>query len=675
MPSWTTWFPPRSALVRPGRAVILLFAWVFVAACKDGIGPDGSSGAVVITLGGERYDEQTVAVGDALPLSAQVLEASGDPVPGEKVSWSSSEPDVATVDGNGLVLARAIGTTHIIARHRVGVDSARVNVAAPITGPVSCASAAELSIEVGGIRSFPGDEAFMLCLPGPANDVSDYAVMLVNTAGSPASSLAVQLMANGISTVFNPPSPSRAVHTQLDTPLLAQENVSFHSQWRERSSRALEPLLQGPASPTARTTRQLQVNELVTLNGGIGGDPCEAGSTRSGVVRHVSQRAAIVEDLSNPPGGFSNTDYAEFASFFDTEVWPLVTETFGAPSDIDQNGRAIIFFTVTVNELPENSNLSQYAGSFIGGFFFNRDLFSVDSCAGSNAAEMFYLMVPDPVGDQDEGGRRQFSAEFVKRRVPTLLVHEFQHLVNDSRRLHINRAPVWEQTWLNEGLSHIAEELMFFRRSGLQPRQNLGPTAFGTAASRDAFRSFQLDNVDRLTAFLGAPMETSLIGPDGLATRGATWSFLRYAADRFPLGEQVFWQRLVRDPRVSGFDNLRSVLGEDPQEWVRDWAVAVYADDTQLGGNPRYQVPSWNFRAIYGGMGTVVPTRVDQPYPIQVERLQNDVGRTVTLLGGSGGYLRVGVPANGRAAVRITVGGSSLLPPPARLKVIVARVR
>ena len=51
--------------------------------------------------------------------------------------------------------------------------------------------------------------------------------------------------------------------------------------------------------------------------------------------------------------------------------------------------------------------------------------------------------------------------------------HEFQHLISASRRLYVNDASEFEETWLNEGLSHIAEELLFYSASGLAPRQNI----------------------------------------------------------------------------------------------------------------------------------------------------------------------------------------------------------
>jgi hypothetical protein len=108
----------------------------------------------------------------------------------------------------------------------------------------------------------------------------------------------------------------------------------------------------------------------------------------------------VLADTTNPSGGFSTADYQRFAARFDTLVYPLDVTNFGAPADIDKNSKVVLLFTGAVNALtPPKST------SYVGGFFFGRDLFPTDStaefgegCAGSNYAEMFYLLTPDPTG-------------------------------------------------------------------------------------------------------------------------------------------------------------------------------------------------------------------------------------------------------------------------------------
>ena len=54
-----------------------------------------------------------------------------------------------------------------------------------------------------------------------------------------------------------------------------------------------------------------------------------------------------------------------------------------------------------------------------------------------------------------------------------VIAHEFQHLINAGRRMYVNNALDFEDTWLDEGLAHVAEELLFYREAGLRPKGNI----------------------------------------------------------------------------------------------------------------------------------------------------------------------------------------------------------
>ena len=90
------------------------------------------------------------------------------------------------------------------------------------------------------------------------------------------------------------------------------------------------------------------------------------------------------------------------------------------------------------------------------------------------------------------------------------IAHEFQHLINASRRLYVNHADSRiEKVWLDEALAHVAEELNFYAASGLAPRQNLGQTeVLANQARVNAFNEFQLENFGRSDEYLRAPAST-----------------------------------------------------------------------------------------------------------------------------------------------------------------------
>jgi hypothetical protein len=395
------------------------------------------------------------------------------------------------------------------------------------------------------------------------------------------------------------------------------------------------------------------VGDLVSLNASI--QACQAPNNRTGRVVAVSQRAVIVEDVANPAGGFSAQEYQHVAATFDTLIYPVDTRNFGEPTDIDANGRVVIFYTRAVNELTEpNSN------SFVGGFFFGRDLLPRSTCATSNFAEIFYLLSPDPTGAVNGNAR---SREFVLRSTLGTVAHEFQHLINSSRRIYVNNATVMEEVWLNEGLSHIAEELQFYAVTPLEPRQNIDVNTIRSSEQiRQAFNTYQIANFGRFITFLENPDTTSLMGPDQLSTRGAAWAFLRYAADQEPSSDRDFFFSLVNS-RTAGVANLNQALEADALDLMQSWTVSVYTDDAVPSAAPLYMQPSWNFRSVIGALAS--------GYPLKVNTL--GAGQTTfDLRPGGAAYVRFGVAPGEQAVITTTAAGAA---PPERLRASLVRIR
>jgi hypothetical protein len=197
--------------------------------------------------------------------------------------------------------------------------------------------------------------------------------------------------------------------------------------------------------------------------------------------------------------------------------------------------------------------------------------------------------------------------------------------------------------WLNEGLSHIAEELLYYRESGLTPRQNIDSTSIRNSTQRfNAVNAYQINNLDRYGSFLeNTVINSPYADNDSLATRGATWSFLRYAADHQGTGDGTVWRQLDNST-TTGLDNLTNVFGAPILNEFRDWSIAVYTDDL-VATAAAYQQPSWNFR-------TVLPLISDLPRPVSFS-LSDGAQTSKTVTGGGSLYVKFGVPANLTAAI------------------------
>ena len=100
-------------------------------------------------------DTLTIATGDSAAIQAQAVNASGAPVPGVSLFWSTSDSSIATVDQHGMVRATGIGAVNIDAS-TAGISPkhpARVVVTAQPVALIVIAPAS-IALFVGGAFQF-----------------------------------------------------------------------------------------------------------------------------------------------------------------------------------------------------------------------------------------------------------------------------------------------------------------------------------------------------------------------------------------------------------------------------------------------------------------------------------------------------------------------------------------
>jgi hypothetical protein len=660
--------------VAAGRyRVIATVSGVSVVREFSGTAGPGAAARVVITPGQARLD----TVGQTARLRAGLYDAYGNILPNETVTWTAADPDVFTIDATGLVTGTRQAVGRAIASAAGRADTAYVVVASPEVSPC-LGYPAPVTLAVGQSINVSRTDGVCIAAAG----VGDEYVLIPwhgSTAGSSEAALLVR--GSGLAAV----TASQSVGGFADEVSFARAGAAtgspsdpvpgfdFEHRIREVGRREVMPLIRrardafGARTPfaarAAAVPASLALGDVVQLNANARAS-CTSPSMRTGRVAAISATAIVVHDTANPAGGFTDADYQRFAVSFDTLVTPVNDAAFGTPTDIDGNGKVVIFFSRAVNELTPAG-----AAFYFGGFFHPRDLLpkqlnGSSYCEGSNEGEMVYMLVPDPAGVVNDNIRR---VGFVDSVTVGTLAHEYQHLVNAGRRAYVNKAVTDEEVWLNEGLSHIAEELVFYRAIGTAPRQNLGGERFGAQPFDGLFIQFMAPNFGRLRSYLQAPQTFSpYAGGDNLATRGAAWAFLRYAADRRGADGDV-WMRLV-NTTSAGIDNLQSVFGPDVLNMVRDWTVSVYADDYVPDVAAFLTQPSWNFRTAYPALPTSA-----RPYPLvdAVRVMRDGVSHHVAVRGGSGAFLRFAVTPGREAAIHVTAGG--LLPPPTVQATIVRR--
>ncbi|MBV9880092.1 MAG: Ig-like domain-containing protein [Gemmatirosa sp.] len=701
----------RQTARRTTRALVAstaaLTAMAALAACGgDSTGPGGGNTPTqrldIIpasgTLPGLSGKTLSAAPGDTARLSGVLNSSAGGSTPASSLTWNSTNTAIATVDASGLVRAVANGTTTVVAHASQYADTLTVVVSA-------CGTAPTLNLSVGQVQSYAAGAASTLCIPSSAA-AAEYALVAFNADSADRSgretAATVAVTATGVVTPTQDIaqieggglSLSRGAGPSFGLGALASgpqrlRSASFDRGLRETAARVLAPHM--AAARTARTrpaglrlaaaAAPLTVGQVIQLNTSL--EPCDTTAPqglkrRAGRVVAISNKAIVVADTLNPSGGFTTADYEGYAAAFDSLAYPVDVANFGDPYDVDKNGKSIIFFTSAVNAMTPAK-----ADYYVGGFFYERDLFpntfglSVDDggCGGSNFAEMFYMLVPDPAGAINSN---VFSKAFVDGVTVGTLAHEFQHLINADRRIYVNDADDWEDTWLNEGLSHIAEELTYYHASGLAPHTRLDATGIrASTLALNAYNMYQKGNLGRQLSFLdGSEGASPYADNDDLETRGATWLFLRYAADRINGTDATLWQKLVASTKIHGMQNLRTALGLTTAtlgDWFNDWAVANYADGLVTPSDTRFTYRSWNHRSVIGSLKTATGQAAYPIYPIISHAMANGVAQNASVRGGAAAYFRVAVPANGQA--RVTVAGASGAALPSTMRVSAVRVK
>jgi len=528
--------------------------------------------------------------------------------------------------------------------------------ALPAVAPtVACTPASARKLSVGDIRTLTPAQIASLCVGG-LGTASEYVLIPFNNSNVASSTTTLQLTSAGTIAVTTPTSnPTGDPRLVVDSAGLVSDSVQMAFLIRERSD------LGGPAFRTrARVIQPASipsnpvVGSVVQLNADLSGNTCTTPKVlHPARVVAVLKNTIIFLDTLSPPGGYTDEELIALGTAFDTLGYGVGTTNFGATTDIDGNGRVAVFFTTGVNQF-----------GLTWGLFSSRDLFEATEagCPASNEGEIFYMAVPDP----NETVNSHFTSKAVLARfAESIMIHELQHLINAGRRLYVNNAPDLEEVWLEEGLSHMAQELLYYATSGNAPLQNIDAARINSSQAQfDAFNTNQIYNFSFVADYLQAPeSSTPFAADDASETRGAIWQLLRYAADQKGGNQRDTWFALVNST-TTGQANFSAVLG-DIINVTRTWAIAQFTDDAGFAVPPLFMSPSWNYRSIFPEFFSAFVSG----FPLKTHSLIAGTTLPIAVVGGGAGYVRFGISAGVAASVRTTSE------PPSNIDIILVRTR
>jgi hypothetical protein len=399
----------------------------------------------------------------------------------------------------------------------------------------------------------------------------------------------------------------------LAAPLAPQQRLDRLLRLRERAlapmaaARGAAPATDVPplSALTVNSTRTFQV--LDDLDG-------DTYTTVTARLRFLGEDVAIYVDEDAPTNGLSQTQLDGLGRLFDRKLYPAVVGTFGSETDIDANDRTIVLMSPVVNRLTSAAECAQFG--YVTGFFYGLDLLPTQR--NSNKGEIFYALVPDPTAST---GSCAHSVNEILRIVPATFVHEFQHMISWGQKVLVRASPLDEALWLNEGLSHIAEEVA----SMIYERECEGSTTPPCRSSPeqifpDSAQGFISGNFTNAFAYLENSTRTSLtltLDDGSLEERGAAFLFLRWLGDQ--KGEQIY-RRLV-ETKLTGVENIEDKAGEPWERLFGDFSVAVYSADRLAGTTTtdvpqRYRFVSRDLRRIFRRFYDTQADGVTRPFPI-----------------------------------------------------------
>ncbi|MCC7261779.1 MAG: hypothetical protein IT369_04560, partial [Candidatus Latescibacteria bacterium] len=311
-----------------------------------------------------------------------------------------------------------------------------------------------------------------------------------------------------------------------------------------------------------------------------------------GVVRQQEVQARLVAISARALGWIhegagvpGEAQVAEIVRQFSDEDFPLVGERFGLPADVDGDGRVSFLFSPLVDQIGG-----------LAGFYSAVSSLPVALGGTGDQADLMFLSPSQPADTYR-----------------SLLVHEFQHLVNFNQHVLV-RGGAGESNWLNEGLSHLAEDLVA-----------------GYAESGQG---------QILTAFLADPSAVGLAGEALMdrRKRGAAYLFVRSLADR--LGDGVVL-RLV-NTGLSDRDNVEQATGEGFGALLGGWGAQLYLSGLGVFPHNRFEYQNALLRA---GEGRGFPLPVTGTYRTGGAALQGSLRPR--------GLALVNLPAGGAVAGRL----------------------
>lgn len=504
----------------------------------------------------------------------------------------------------------------------VSVDGLDASVAHPVAG------APQHALAVGGsVALFGGDVA--------CNELSEpgtYVVSVFSAAESPLSTSAFQLRGTQAgSTLLAEAFPVRS-RIVVPTTRPAGEpdpELDAHVYMVEENIRLVERL-GTPGLPAA--DRRIAAQEVGDLRSFRipdieADDICAEYTEVTARAVYSGTYGVIWEDTLAPVAGQMNATWDDLGTEYDQVMHRILLDYFGDPlaydDRLDANGKFFMLFSETVNDFRERP---------ISGFVFSGDFYPRTgdgfTCPSSDEGEIFYGLVPTDPGTGYDDGQIGLWAW----RMRSTIIHEVKHLTAYANKFDVNASNL-EEAGLEEATARLAEEFYGRALQGYGQFDNVGYEESIWCERR--VNDPQCNDVplimhkhyNGINDYLKAPELLSPFGrvddPDA-SFYGSGWQLVRWAIDHSGLAEADFIKPLIREPSLTGPDNLADKAGRPVPQLLADYTLALAVDDHPSGftpGRAQLAMPGWDTRDIFQGLhddyaGSNLESVFPKPWPL-----------------------------------------------------------
>lgn len=616
---------------------------------------DIGSAAITATAGtltGEAFVEVKAGPRPTITGISPALLAAGDTaiISGTDFSATVAENVVTVAGAAGTVLAASTGelTVELPAAGAfpcsptgeqevvVSVDGLDTSTTHPVAG------APQHTLPVGASMAFFGDD--VAC--NELSDAGTYVVSVFSTSTSPVSNIGAQLRgaqagaamltegAAGPRIMLSTARPARNPDPELVGHLgVLETNIRLV----ERLG-APEPVVNRPtAAQELGDVRTFRIPDIE------GSDVCAEYIEATARAVYSGTHAVIWEDTLSPVAGQMAATWEELGAEYDDVMHQTLLDYFGDPlvydDRLDANGKFFMLFSETINDFQERP---------VSGFVFSGDFYARAECASSDDGEIFYGRVPTDPGTGYEDGQVGLWAW----RMRSTVIHEVKHLTAYANKFDVG-ASALEESGLEEATARLAEEFYGRALQGYGQFDNVGYQE--SIACERQVGSSPCDDVplimhkhyNAINTYLKSP---ELLSPFGRVQSGdasfygSGWQLVRWAIDHSGLTEADFIKPLVREPGLTGPDNLADKAGRPLPELLADYTLAFAVDDHPSGVAPNrteLSMPGWDTRDIFQGLhdgyvGTSLDDVFPTPWPLEPHSVSGSFEVIVpTIRGGS----------------------------------------